>query len=258
MKKFFVYSFAVLFILIFASSCKTNKKEQKSAPQKTATDTAKSVQEYFFPEEFVYNQSVDQVLTDKFYPIGWSKDGKFAYFVEPADEAAGFYMLDLVVKDMINNEIVWKWETPPDDEAPANLEDAWHKYYDLFKRKLNNYGIIQQKNFDLKPTYFSFKGKDYILDLQTNYKRYEGFGIDVLDFYRVIIKSPQLGEKIVGEERFEEYNVILNCTLKGAFISPYEPRIAVLLSFERRGYEGPPNVIEFNLLGTNLETSFKK
>ena len=28
---------------------------------------------------------------ENFYPVGWSKDGKFAYYLEPVDEACGCY-----------------------------------------------------------------------------------------------------------------------------------------------------------------------
>jgi len=38
--------------------------------------------DYQIPDELIYNKQSDNFLIDKLYPIGWSKDGKFAYIIE--------------------------------------------------------------------------------------------------------------------------------------------------------------------------------
>lgn len=40
---------------------------------------------------------------ENFFPIGWSKDGKFAYYLEPVDEACGCYFGKLVIVDLKND-----------------------------------------------------------------------------------------------------------------------------------------------------------
>lgn len=54
---------------------------------------------YFVPSELKYCPQSDEYLFDKFYPIGWSKDGHFAYITEPADEAAGLYFFKFRIQD---------------------------------------------------------------------------------------------------------------------------------------------------------------
>ena len=42
----------------------------------------------------------DYYLTEFLFPIGWSKDGKLAYIIIPADEACGCYMFMFFIKDL--------------------------------------------------------------------------------------------------------------------------------------------------------------
>jgi len=39
------------------------------------------------------------LITESFYPLGWSRDGKFAYYLEPPDEECGCYFAELVIRD---------------------------------------------------------------------------------------------------------------------------------------------------------------
>ena len=39
--------------------------------------------------DFYQRRPFDQLVPESFYPIGWSRVGNFAYYVEPVDEACG-------------------------------------------------------------------------------------------------------------------------------------------------------------------------
>jgi hypothetical protein len=67
-----------------------------------------------------------RLYTEGFYPIGWSRDGKFAYYLEPVDEACGCYYAELVIQDLRTDEILWKFTNDPEartDAEGAPLED---------------------------------------------------------------------------------------------------------------------------------------
>ncbi len=241
----------ILITLFFISSCKTGDKKKDKVKFDTVSE------EYFFPEEIPYNQSVTEVLADKLYPIGWSKHGNFAYIIEPADEGLGNYMMGIVILNMISNEVLWDWYTDPEVDKDLYREDVWQKHYKDFKIKLNKYGIIQQRNIKLSNSYFTYKNKDYILSLKTQKKTDKDLGVDVISKSKLYIKSPKLGEKEIAEKTYEA-SMILGQYIAGCFISPYEDRVAVLVKSERWGYEGPPNLVEFELFGTNLSTGFQK
>src|SRR5205814_3361425 len=55
------------------------------------------------------------LIPESFYPIGWSKDGKFAYYYEPVDEACGCYFAHLVIQDMRTDKVLWEFKYNQDD-----------------------------------------------------------------------------------------------------------------------------------------------
>lgn len=248
MHKFF---YITLILALLISGCKTKKENKENI------ETENIEEEYFFPEEVPYYQNITEAIPDKFYPIGWSKDGNFAYLIEPADEALGNYMMGIVIISTVSNEVLWDWYTEPEVEEDLYREEIWSKEYDKFKEKLNKYKIIQQRNIKLHDAYFNYKEKDYVVWLETDLVKDADFGIDLVGGSTLYIKSPQMGKKEIINRKYEA-SMILTQQIAGCLISPYEDRIAVIVRNERIGYEGPPNIIEFEVFGTNLTTSFIK
>ncbi len=244
------YLLIISFILLSLTGCKTGKTN------KNDVDFDEVTQEYFFPDEILYNQSVGDVIPDRFYPIGWSKNGNFAYIIEPADEALGNYMMGVVVVSLVSDEIIWDWYTEPGVEDDLYREDVWKKNYDNFKENLNKYGIIQERNMKMEDAYFTSKNKDFILRIETEKNDGNDMGIETVSKSRIYLKSPKLGEKLVAEKNYDA-SMILGQQIVGCFISPYEDRIAIVVKSERWGYEGPPNIVEFEIFGSNLLTGFQ-
>ena len=86
----------------------------------------------------------------------------------------------------------------------------------------------------------------------------EDFGFDVVKSTNIFIKCPELGTKKIHSYTENEYNLCVGKIVQGVLLSPFEDRVAVLVKTERCGYEGPPNVVEEFLVGSNLVESFKK
>jgi len=84
------------------------------------------------------------LIPESFYPIGWSRDGKFAYYYEPVDEACGCYFARLVIQDMRTDKFLYEFEYNQDDlmDADGNMppeddiQKLWAKNKTLFSRKL--------------------------------------------------------------------------------------------------------------------------
>lgn len=236
--------------MIIAAGCKTGQKNNDEV------DLDEISEEYFFPEEIRYNQSVGEVIADRFYPIGWSKDGNFAYILEPADEGLGNYMIGVVIISLVSNEVLWDWYTDPVVDEELYREEIWKKHYDEFKENLNEHGIIQHRNIELSDSYFVYDNKDYMVHLEMEKSDKNSMGIETVNESKIYIKSPDLGEKLIDEKIYEQ-SMILGQKVVGCLISPYEDRVAIIVKSERWGYEGPPNVVEFEIFGTNLTTGFK-
>lgn len=243
--------FVLILVLVFAFGCKTG---QNNNGENLDTDIVE--EEYFFPEELTYNQSVSEVLVDKFYPIGWSKDGNFAYILEPADEGLGNYMFGVVIINLVSDEVIWDWYTDPIVDEELYREDVWKKHYDEFKEALNENGITQVRKIKLEDTYFTYNKKDFVVRLENETEKDPDINIELISGSKIYIKSPDLGEKLVAEEKYES-SMILGQQISGCLISPFEDRVVVILKTERWGYEGPPNVVEFEVYGANLSTGFK-
>lgn len=255
----------ITFNIISCKSDSSNNNNNKTTNNTTNTKKGNNnneveqnkIQDYKIPDELKYSIQGENFLYDKFFPIGWSKDGKFAYIVEPTDEASGLYFFELVIKNMISDKVEWSWK-PKKNTEEGNLETIWTKNYEIFKKKLNDYGIIQQTDHNYVKGNFTYDNKNYSITLKSHTKLNQDYGFDVIVGTDIFIESPELGKKQVYEFKEDDYSMILGEIITGQIISPYEGRIAIILKQERWGWEGPPNVISFVIIGSNLSESFKK
>src|ERR1051325_8458289 len=69
-----------------------------------------------FPDWHRMPNGYSGLIPETFFPIGWSKDGKFPYSFEPVDEACGCYYAGLVIQDMRNDKVVWEFKYNQDDD----------------------------------------------------------------------------------------------------------------------------------------------
>lgn len=211
--------------------------------------------DYRIPDELIYNNKADDFLIDGLFPIGWSNDGKFAYIVEPADEGSGFYLFEIVVFDLVNNKIVWSWK--PDESEEGDLETTWKENYELFKESLDKFEIVQEDKFELKKGKTTFKGNEYQIILDTKTETEPDFGFDVIKELKVSIASVEIGTKEIYNHIENDFSMVVGAFVPGYLLSPSNGRVVVICQMERWGYEGPPNVVFFELIGSDLIRGFK-
>jgi hypothetical protein len=233
------------------------QEELKEDPEAEPVAAEEVMEAYSCPSELKFCPQSSEYLYEKFYPIGWSKNGLFAYIIEPVDEAAGQYFFKFVIKNMINDKEVWSW-SPDDEPEKGNVRQMWKDYGITFTGKLSEYKIIQQKNIKLLGSEFSYKDKKFKVTIENKMETNEDFGFDVVKSTNIFIKCPELGTKKIHSYTENEYNLCVGKIVQGVLLSPFEDRVAVLVKTERCGYEGPPNVVEEFLVGSNLVESFKK
>ncbi|HEX8920006.1 MAG TPA: hypothetical protein VF766_00925 [Pyrinomonadaceae bacterium] len=206
--------------------------------------------------------------TENFYPIGWSKSGNFAYYVEPVDEACGCYFAKLFILDLKSDKVLWTFEHEGDsiDEdqkagKPYSFSTLWRAKRKLFTDKLREHGIEPQGRFSLLSFPASYKGDSLMADFKA--KRKDGLGEDAKIYGVVGTLNLQLASKRNGKKTVLDYSypgedgLPLYVGMVGYVQSPFEPRIAVILMEIYRGYEGPPNTGTVKIVGANLATGFK-
>ncbi len=204
--------------------------------------------------------------TEKFYPIGWSKDGKFAYYLEPVDEACGCYFAKLFILDLKSDKVLWSfdYDSQDIDEAkkankPYSFKTLWNAQRKLFSDKLLENGIEYQNRFTLLPFPINYQGSRLTANLEV--KKKAGIDADARiygDISQSILQlnSSRNGKKTILDHRYPKA-MPLYVGVVGYVKSPFEPRIAVVLIEVHRGYEGPPNVGQVRITGASLDSGFK-
>ena len=204
--------------------------------------------------------------TEGFFPIGWSRNGKFAYYVEPVDEACGCYFAELRIQDLNSDKVLWEFKNDPESRTNADgspIEDdirrLWRRNRKLFNRKLAEYGIVPATRFTLLGRSFSSGGRLFTANLTTRKTHNDGFGLDYIRSVKLELSSPALGRKtLYSAENNKESYPTLEMAVAGALKSPFENRAAVVMVYIVRGWEGPPHPVSVQIAGADLKNGFEK
>jgi hypothetical protein len=210
-----------------------------------------------------------QLLTEGFYPIGWSRDGKFAYYVEPPDEACGCYFAELVIQDLRTDKVLWKFKNDPESRTNAkgeivddDMRQLWRRNQKLFSNKLREHGIIPAARFVLLGgKSFSLGGKTYTATVIARKSKDDEYDMERVTKMTVVLTTPSLGRKSLFNVEYKGEDLFiapLDVTITGALKSPYENRVAILLAKVHRGWEGPPHTTDNLIVGADLRTGFRK
>jgi hypothetical protein len=251
----------ILCFSIFANS-QTAVRASYSIPRAVSFESfsRRTFKQFYGPEEY------RTVLVAGFYPIGWSSDGKFAYYVEPVDEECGCYFAELIIQDLKNDKILYNFKNDPNarvgkDGSPLSddLRKLWRRNQRTFAAKLRQYGIVQTARFSLLRSTFTVGGNSYA----TKLTRVTEKGGDYDERTRKLtldLLSPTLGTKTLYTESFksdDDYSAPLDAAVGGVFKSPFGNRVAVVVIKVQRGWEGPPHVTDFQIAGGDLVSGFR-
>ncbi|MBK9528331.1 MAG: hypothetical protein IPO41_08420 [Acidobacteria bacterium] len=222
-----------------------------------------------FPKFYDRSNSYPTLIPEAFYPIGWSKDGKFAYYSEPVDEACGCYYAYLAIQDMRTDKIIWEFKYDQGDEddlvtgkqrGSGNIRELWKKNQKLFSEKLAENGIVASRVVMLNKT-FSAGGTSYTARSAKKMGQNIDGGEIRVDLYTVSLRSTKLGTKTVftsEDHSTDDYWFMLDAGLIGAIKSPYENRVAIIAIEAMKGYEGPPHTAQIRIVGADLTSGFSK
>ena len=220
-----------------------------------------------FPQ-YYGQQEYQQLLPEAFYPIGWSRDGKFAFYVEPPDEACGCYFAELVIQDLRTDKELWKFKNDPESRLNAKgeiIEDdmrrLWLRNQKLFSKKLREHGIIPHARFALLGRDFTVGGKTYTTKVTAPKSKDDEYDMDRVASLVLQLSTSSLGKKTLHTAEYKGKDILaapLDVTVAGAFKSPYENRVAIVMINVFRGWEGPPHPTDNVIVGADLRTGFRK
>ena len=208
---------------------------------------------------------------DQLFPVGFSRAGAFAWFRGGTYPEAEGYSWQLVIQSLVSDrELVRYGES---DAKVQSLEQAVAAYFEQLVRLLAKHGI------DKAPSTFLTPGAEDHPDLQRSVKwsrscvagdtdlcpfpllmRDGALTVELRsksrDVWTVALRSSEFGLKTLGTRT--SYGLAGPVPV-GAFVSPYEPRIAVV--FQQAGsamHGGDPTNLNFHVMGAHLEKGFPK
>ncbi|MEQ1646135.1 MAG: hypothetical protein ABL959_21970 [Pyrinomonadaceae bacterium] len=222
-----------------------------------------------FPQFYDRSNSYPALIPESFFPIGWSKDGKFAYYSEPVDEACGCYYAYLAIQDLRTDKVIWEFKYDQGDDTDpktgkilgsGNMDELWKKNKKLFSEKLAENGIVASRVVMHNKT-FSTAGTSYTAKSTKKMGQNADGGEERVDLYTVSLRSTKLGTKTVftsEDHTKDDYWFMLDAGLIGAIKSPYENRVALIAIEAMKGYEGPPHTAQIRVVGSDLTSGFSK
>ena len=101
---------------------------------------------------FQSGENAIPILNAVFYPLGWSTDGKFAYAIEPPDEAVGSYFLNVYIQDLVTDKLLWKqnYQSEPESTVgPQSFAAYWAENEKTIKAQFAKYSIVESEQTDL-------------------------------------------------------------------------------------------------------------
>jgi hypothetical protein len=217
--------------------------------------------------DYYRQRPFDQLAPESFYPIGWSSDGKFAYYLEPVDEACDCYFAKLFILDLKTDKVLWSfaYNSEAIDEAkqegrPYSLDTLWNANRQLFSDKLREHSIEPLAQFRLLSFPANHRGQSITATLRIIEKK--GLSNDerpygIIGKATLRLSSSRLGKKTILDHSYAE-SLPLHVGLLGYVKSPFEPRIAVVLMKVIRGWEGPPHTGRVQIVGASFEDGFKR
>lgn len=228
------------------NSNNTEQTESNSATNSDNQSVSNTITiDYSIPKETVYYK--EDLQNDhsikKIYPIGWSKDSKFAYFnfnySDVEDESMAEYQLIVqnAVTDKIENKIIFK---------TGAFNNVWQKNYSRIKTILNSYNIEQQPNLSL---FNSLQYKNDTYNLMTEFGKNGKYFSKV----KMMLSNTKGKTKTIST---------VNCRKNTAnyaayfFLSPFDSRILIFYSDYCIVDGMSAYSIEYQLTGCSLEQGF--
>jgi len=255
----------LILLLILSSATVFAQSTSYTVPRKVALERAAKRE---FREWWLTTARYPGLVPEQFFPIGWSKDGKFAYYVEPVDEACGCYFANLFIQDMRTDKVLWEFKYSQDDDidpktgdmlGQSDIRKLWAKNQKLFSDKLSENGIVASRATLLGKA-FTVGGRSYTAKAITKMGKNPDYGGERVDRLTFTLSSPRLGTKTLytADHSKEEYWFTLDAGVIGVIKSPFEDRVAVVGMEVNRGWEGPPHNGDVLIAGADLTSGFVK
>jgi hypothetical protein len=216
-------------------------------------------------------------LLEDFYPIGWSKNGLFAYISMMQSSARTGKGLNFIIVNTITDKVLYSegfWTGEDGGEISSDMNTIWQSKGSDFSQKLLQFNIVQFgsnspliKAFDLskplpssqcvdKNTHVKDKGHNLMFHkvrTEITWESCDDPAYPHIENYQVFLSYNDKEKRIgsIGHEPGARY-ATLAIAPRLAIFSPFEARMVVLVAEYNYGWEGTPMDLEYRLIGADL------
>ena len=229
---------------------------------------------YPVPEPLVDPQAEVALLETalaRFYPIGWSLDGKLAY-LEQGNIGGGCgdcpYIV-VTIQNLVTDEILWRWQSGVLDPSEEDLVvSAWREHAAEIQAELERQGIeplerSARTTMGVGPRVralgreYTFEVRSTTMSAQVPYPYSEGSATFQLVLEaELTVSAPGLGSKRIHRASFEPGDRVLEMEVAGALLSDTSPRAAVVVATISLDFEHN-RIVEWWIVGAHLTYGYQ-
>jgi hypothetical protein len=193
----------------------------------------------------------------QFRPFGWSADGKFAWLECRDIDGRGGTVYTYTVYDAVEDAAVFTLSDDSFDwptDLDATVEESWKRSGEDVAAALEKYGVVQSGGIVVSAFPLQRAGDRYTASLVVqNDPSADEFADDRVQSYSLSLSSRNRGTKVVNRKEDVKATQVW---IDGYILSPREPRILIVVSEQKRVFEGYENDLFF--YGAHLGLGFKK
>jgi len=214
------------------------------------TNTLQLPEEVPLPNFESYYDSSATVAIPKFFPIGWSKKGTFAYVSSFYSDATAKTEVTLIVLDLKTDSLLSYLSEEVDSDTASAVTAFWKSNSDTIATLMNTYAVVMNK---AAISAFPYNYTEGIMTIEIvnvcNSKDVVVESLTKADTVKIIAHTGT-GSKLLGSY----ISTFLCGTVEtaGVIKSPYEQRVAVVLTSWSPGWEGPPRTVSVMIRGCHL------
>jgi len=192
------------------------------------------------------------------FPIGWSRDGKFAYALVDQPAFRGGYGFLCAIVDARTDDVLWSDYDHSDafnwsgDAAP--LELAWQRHVPTISAELAAFGVEPVAGGRLEPLPLERGSDEYtaiIHEWRVNPET-SPYGNGLVG-YTVSLQSSERGSKVIAQRA---HIFATDVRIQGYIRSPFEDRVVLLVAESGNAYGGE-RFTDFTVIGASLDAGFQ-
>jgi hypothetical protein len=216
------------------------------------------------PKAFAFPKPVNVIgaRQDHLYPIGFSKNGKFAYlhYTKQGNVGENLWCLHILNLDTDKgaDQLCWENFADRDYEREGDPLYLYRKYKKAFTRLLQKHHIHPVTISRLESVGQGSLGSAFSASLVCGRPMKDNNSIKTP--IRVVVRVDKSGFKTVGRLQALDLDgapAIWGHRIQGYIKNPFEDRLVLFVQYSVRGWEGPPANEMTKLFGVHLVRGFK-